>query len=371
MKRYDDCLTFNEAKHVGVQPAFLSTLFNVSGIQKGLSVKSRVSAHHFAGTLIGNLLEANMFQRNLAISISSPSPTPLIKKRLLEGLSNLGIIKEIRKGYSFKTTELNIPKHDLTKIVSHDKVFEVFDPTSIIPSKAWSVVIRKDKEEIRVKESTEDHSTMYRCAVSFQRQVNVPIRNFKRIFNGDMNSGGRVYSNYQQMSKDKRSLIRIGGEETIELDYRYNQIRMIFALSKCKDEGDPYEGFELERDVVKKAINTMINAPHPKKVFCDMRYSAPFRWQSNEADNFTKAVYERYPILEKLQGSGVGLKLQKLEGDIALEIMKHSLYNKTVALPIHDSFIVKKSEESKFLVLMEEIWDKVVVSTKNSDFCGV
>lgn len=364
MKRFDDCLIFSHSRHLEVKQEYMTRLFVESGLSKGYSLKSKKAAYHYIGSLVGNLADAFLLQRNLAIKISDPNPTPSVKNKILEGMKRLQMIDEVRRGYYFRTSTSEIPRSDLTKIKPHPTILDVFDPTRTKPSKAWSVIVRRGDEEILEKSLAEEHALLYRCALKFQKQVNVPIRSFRRIFNDDLESGGRIYSNYQQMSKDMRSLIMIGGEKTVELDYRYNQIRMLFALSGVEDDGDPYSGFSEDRNIVKKAMNTLINSENPKRVFCDMRWTAPFRWSSEKADRFIAETYARYPILQKMKGSGIGLKLQKIEGDISLAIMKYALYNDTVVLPIHDSFIVRESEAERFRYIMEETWNRIVGMAK-------
>ena len=368
MKRFDDCLTFSHSRHLGVKREYMSRLFEESGISKGYPLKSKMAAHHYIESLVGNLAEAFLLQRNLALRLSDPDPTPNIKNKILEGMKRLDMISDVRKGYSYKTTSLKIPKSDLTKIEPSRKILDVFDPASIVPSKAWSIIVRKGDDEILEKSCTDDHALLYRCACRFQKKVNIPIRSFRRIFNNDLESGGRIYSNYQQMSKEMRQMITIGNEKTIELDYRYNQIRMLFTLFGIDDNGDPYSGFAEDRDVVKKAMNTLINSTAPKRVFCDMRWTAPFRWSPDKADKFISEAYARYPILQDMKGSSIGLKLQKIEGDISLAIMKQALYNDSVVLPIHDSFIVRESEAHRFGYIMDETWNQIVGVSKNRHF---
>lgn len=366
MKRFDECLIFSHSRHLGVKREHMARLFVESGLSKGYSSKSKMTAHHYIESLVGNLTEAFLLQRNLALRLSDPDPTPNVKSKILEGMKSLGMISEVRKGYSFKTTSPNIPKRDLTKIEPSETILDVFDPNSVVPSKAWSIIVRKGQEEVLEKSLVDDHALLFRCACKFQKKVNIPIRSFRRIFNNDLESGGRIYSNYQQMSKEMRRLITIDNEKTIELDYRYNQIRMLFTLFGIPDDGDPYSGFSEDREIVKKAMNTLINASNPKRVFCDMRWNAPFRWSSKKADRFISEAYARYPILKEMGGSRIGLKLQKIEGDISLAIMKYALYNNTVALPIHDSFIVLESEAQQFRHIMDETWNRIVGSLKNS-----
>jgi hypothetical protein len=345
----------------------LAKIFEVSGISKSHSFRSKSLVKDYVQDLTGNLVEAYLFKRSLALKISDPKPSPRAKKRILETLEELGFIGEIRKGYAFskEKARAGLPRFDLTKVEPTSKVLELFDPGLVKPSKSWSVVLRAEEKEIPVKQLAEEHKLLYTCALRFQKQVNVPIRSFRRIFSGDLESGGRVYSNYQQMSQEDRGLIRIGNEKTVELDYQCNQIRMLFSLLGAPNTDDVYSGFSEDRGVVKKAMNVLVNTKNPKRVLCDRRWEAPFRWTSERAEDFMSEVFSRYPVLEKVQGSGLGLKLQKLEGDIALEVMKHALYNNTVVLPVHDSFIVKESEAEHFRRVMDETWEKIVVSSKN------
>lgn len=367
MRRFDSCLEFDYSRRLEVKNDILVHLFKESGISKGYSLRSKMEILLFVESLIGNLIEAFILQRNLALRLSDPHPTADAKNKILKGLERLKLIAEVRKGYSFKNSSLSIPKSDLTKIEPSELILNAFDPLKSSPSKAWSVVLRKDGKEILEKSLANEHALLYRCANKFQKKVNIPIRSFKRIFSNNLESGGRIYSNYQQMSKDMRKLITIEKEKTVELDYRYNQIRMLFALMGKDDEGDPYSGFsEKDRSMVKKAMNTLINASNPKRVFCDMRFSAYFRWSPKRADLFIAEAYSRYPFLKDLRGSGVGLKLQKIEGDIALAIMQKALYNNTVVLPVHDSFIVRESEAKMFEYIMEDTWNQVVGASKFS-----
>lgn len=365
MKRFDDCLVYKQKRMVELKPSFVQRVYKQFNLNKGLSSDSSRQGYFYLQGLVGNLIESAMLQRNLVVRLTTGNPTPLVKHRILDSLTAVGFIKEIRKGYYYKDSPLKIPNTDLTKIAPSITSVEGFDNTRTTLDRSWKIVLREGDKEENLYHLEEQHNILRSCCKSFQPRVNIPIKNFTRIFSGSEDSGGRIYSNYQQMSKADRSVIQIDGEETVELDYRYNQIRMLFFLVGAKDDGDPYDGFDIPRAEVKKALNTMMNSLNPKRVFCDMRYSSNFRWSAAKADKFISDVNHRFPFLSKYLGSGVGMMLQKIEGDIALDIMNQSLYNSNVVLPVHDSFIVKKSSSERFESIMEETWQKVMEQTKN------
>ena len=365
MKRFDDCLVYKQDRMVELKPEFVQRVYKQFKINKGLSSESSRLGYFYLQGMVGNLIEAAMLQRNLVIRLTTGNPTPLVKHRILDALKAVGYIKEIRKGYYYKDSKLSIPKTDLTKVDPSLTAIESFDSSRVKTSRTWSVIVRDGDREEKLYHLEDQHKILQACSRVFQPRVNIPIKRFTRIFTGHEESGGRIYSNYQQMSKDDRNLIRIDGEETTELDYRYNQIRMLFFLVGAKDEGDPYDGFDIPRDEVKRALNTMMNSTNPKRVFCDRRFGAYFKWTTVKADKFISDVNLRFPYLSKYLGSGIGMLLQKLEGDIALDIMSQSLYNSSVVLPVHDSFIVKKSLSSRFESMMDETWLKVMEQTKN------
>lgn len=371
MKRFDDHLTLSESRFLDCKHQFVSEIFSLSGLNKGLPLKSRVSAVHYLGCLVGNLCEAVMLGRNLALPISSPDPTPTVKNRIIKTLLDEGYATGFKRGYSFKTSSLNLPTKDLSKIEPHPKIFEAFDPTAVTISKRWSVFVRQGNDDILVKSRTRDHSLMVKAATKFQKRINIPLYGFRRIFNENETLGGRIYAKYQHMPKELRSLITIDNEKTTELDFRYNQIRMLFSIAGEEDSGDPYAGFVFDRSVVKKAMNTLINSENPKRVFCDMRFGAPFRWSSSVANDFMSTAFGRYPILKQMKGTGIGLQLQKLEGDIVLDILEHALYNNSVVMPVHDSFIIKEAHSEEFDHVMEEIWQNNVGMFKKHGFHGV
>ena len=150
MKRYDDSIHFNHKRHLEIKQEYMARIIVESGLLKGDSMKSKMTICHFIGSLVGNLIDALLLQRNVAIRISDIDPTPTVKNKILNCFQKLNLILWVEKGYSFKETkDANIPAHDLTKIAPSYKILDVFDPTRISISKAWGIVVRANNTEIK------------------------------------------------------------------------------------------------------------------------------------------------------------------------------------------------------------------------------
>lgn len=358
MKDQNNFLLFKPERTIGIKNEIKSLIFTESGLSKGYSSKTMTNVRLFLESFVGNLVESFILQRILLIRITDIALTHNVKTRIFSVFERLGYIEEIKKGYSFRNfLDDKVKNYSLTKIKPGPKILNVFDPKSIKPSKSWSIILRIGEKEILEKSLASDHKLLYDCTVKFQKRINVPIK-FKRIFNENLNSGGRIYSNYQLMSKESRKLITIDGEETVEIDFPYNHIRILFKVLGIENENDPYVGYGEERKIIKKAFNVLLNSKNPIKVFTSS--DSIFRWSKQKAEDFINDVYFKYPKLQKVEGSIIGLNLQKIEGDITLLVMKEALKNDDVVLPVHDSFIVKASKKCYYEDVMNECWNKVV-----------
>ena len=55
-------------------------------------------------------------------------------------------------------------------------------------------------------------------------------------------------------------------------------------------------------------------------------------------------------------GSGIGVELQKMDGDIAAEVIKHFTSKKVPVLCIHDSFIVQQECKLELYGIMRKFY---------------
>lgn len=181
-----------------------------------------------------------------------------------------------------------------------------------------------------------------------------------RIFNeGSFDRGGRMYGGWwQSIPASFRSAIMIDGEETIELDYSGMSVRMLYHLYGIEYGDDPYalpelENYALEqglpanhfRPAIKQYFAAMLNGDaetHFEKVRLSRSFEPKFR--RHEIQSMIERKH--HPIASEFQ-RGIGLWLQRLDSDIALDVMTGLLASGVLALPVHDSFIVKKRFESE------------------------
>jgi hypothetical protein len=172
-----------------------------------------------------------------------------------------------------------------------------------------------------------------------------------RVFNNSsFAEGGRFYGHFTQMiSKKLRQYILIDGKETVELDYSCLHITLLYALEGIKPPtGDLYSVIGISgeyRDIIKKSFNIAINAPNTKSAV--LAINEYLREIEDEQGTVTlkpkyilSAINKTHPILTKYLCSGYGTHLQRIDSELAENIMLSLLSERICVLCIHDSFIV-------------------------------
>lgn len=64
----------------------------------------------------------------------------------------------------------------------------------------------------------------------------------------------------------------------------------------------------------------------------------------------------------------VGTRMQYLEGEIALEMMKWAVEEGVPLIPVHDSFAVRYYDEDKTFNRMLEVWRTVMAAAKKNKY---
>ena len=169
-----------------------------------------------------------------------------------------------------------------------------------------------------------------------------------RIFSrGSMKLGGRFYRGWwQSLPSTHRPHIRIDGKKTVEVDYSGISLRIIYALAgqAFDANADPYDiglpqwagPSDSRRKSVKKIINALINDE-------DDVYSIPkkdLKLLKVTDDEFRALLAKKHPLIQKELSSGIGLKTQYIDSQLAEAVMLDFWKEDIVVLPVHDSFIV-------------------------------
>jgi hypothetical protein len=179
--------------------------------------------------------------------------------------------------------------------------------------------------------------------------------------------GGRLVGGWWiNASEEVRRHITINGEPSSELDYKSCHPRMLYHEMDLEPPTDPYEipeVVELERrdncakdayrPLVKWLTQILINGRgRPDQVPLPKDMIAPNDVTLRDITTFIRRKHE--PISSSF-GSRSGLRLMKIESDIAFDIVTRAMKKGWLALPIHDSFIseVSRKEELKKLMIEE------------------
>lgn len=200
----------------------------------------------------------------------------------------------------------------------------------------------------------------------------------RRIFSdGSFEDGGRYYGGFwQRVPKKWRERILINGCHTVEIDYSGLHIVMLYAqvgIDYWKEVGrDPYEipGVEVSERMRKllklillcvlnnKDKATTIKAVRKKTNFDPDEYS----WVKEEKVDIA-GIIDSFTLLHKpIQEffySGIGIKLQRMDSQIAEEVINTLTKKDIPVLAIHDSFIVQTLNEQLLKNTMDLAFKKV------------
>ena len=205
------------------------------------------------------------------------------------------------------------------------------------------------------------------------RQLNLSKRNMYRVFNDtEMTLGGRFYGGWwQEVPKAYRHYIMMNGKPMVEFDYANLHPRILYAEAGLNPPDDCYSDVYPQcpewilpangtmRKVVKIALNAMLNATKPLK-------NPPRGFRKKDCNcswkELTNAILDRHqPIFDKFF-TGQGLRLQRIDSDIAEYVMLQFARDKMPILPLHDSFLIKSGYEETLERVMQEAFHHFVGS---------
>lgn len=243
--------------------------------------------------------------------------------------------------------------------------------------------VEKQENELAKHEVTihyKDHKTREKYCNRFEENVSLGETMFRRNFLG-AGKGGRFYARgkgsiYQRMPSEVRDCLRIDGEETVELDFKCEHLNLLYAkegIDMWNKMNDAYSINGIDnnyRFVVKVALLIMLNCQQSSNLF-NVVY-AHFnkdkeKWRRNmffekfikefnqgNFNEFIDKIKEKHSSISKYFCSKIGNKLQRQDSDIMAEILEKCLDNDIIALPVHDSVIVKKKDLEKVIEIMNE-----------------
>lgn len=198
----------------------------------------------------------------------------------------------------------------------------------------------------------------------------VSAKRLYRVFNnGTFDHGGRFYGGWwQNVPREYRRFITINGKPTVEVDYSNMQLAMLYARMGYQLEGDAYAigGIDPQhRDLIKQETLKLINAKGHMEA--PRKSSLPSGWTWKELQD---AISEKHKPVAEYFGSGEGIRLQRLDSDIAEDVIMRMMDKGVPVLPIHDSFIVAEGYADDLSEIMLDAYQQrmggMTISLKHS-----
>lgn len=206
---------------------------------------------------------------------------------------------------------------------------------------------------------------------------------YKRIFHGDLQSGGRIYSigTFQSELSDLRHTITIDGLPTVEVDVCHIH-PSIFASTlniKLPDNYDPYDiGYLLEDHIPKKILRPFIKIAFMTLLYAKNRATALFSIKEMLNENKDKLPNWlcNKTILESLEEHNNSLSpcfykkdqwtfAQYIDSSISIKIMLHFANKGVVCLPYHDSWRVQTRYKDELIQVLKRSWIEVMGNDDN------
>jgi hypothetical protein len=193
----------------------------------------------------------------------------------------------------------------------------------------------------------------------------LPIRNsLHHVFSGgQFDLGGRFYgASWQNIPKQFRQQIMIDGKPTVEHDHSRLHPRLLYAMAGHRLDFDPYSVPGWDRNLAKKALNTLINAGTEKAALRSIAGEIGGQGAYAKARELILALKVKNPGISHLFGSGLGLQLQRIDADMAEGVLLDLLGRGIPALPIHDSAIVQAKYGGILVEAMDEALNQALGS---------
>ncbi|MEY8096536.1 hypothetical protein AB9F29_03850 [Falsihalocynthiibacter sp. S25ZX9] len=235
------------------------------------------------------------------------------------------------------------------------------------------------QDRLLAKKDADNFENDHREPIDFSK------KQLKRIFaNGTFQDGGRIYGGWwQHVPSELRKHVEIDGNMVVELDFSTMAPRVLYAQVGEEAPADSYtlEGWDDSlRPIIKKAFNQLLNskeasrnqnqwhrfAPdieiekdrsdldnHEIRKLCNIEFKNK---HGRPYSNLLSDLMNKHSAIDHLFFTSRWTEMQRIDSDIA-ETVLTKLLNKDppiTALPIHDSFIVRRGAEDDLRNAMSE-----------------
>ena len=280
----------------------------------------------------------NLFGVKDLTTLSALLPSQDIKE--LIQVQEKRVIGKDEKGYDVKRNFLlEYEDNDVSKVMRSNTT----KINNVLARHWYDLEIGDDEWRILLEHKLDEDGTN----ADHDPSINLANRKLYRIFNDiEFKTGGRFYGAWWQNVPSKyRSRIVIDGKRTKEYDFSGLHPNILYAMNHLTFPDDPYDNLVkgVPRKACKVAFNVMLNSSKELKTFPDLNLSQyGVKWAVLSA-----AIIERHKQIAHHFYTGIGKELQKIDSDIAEDVMLHFVKMRVPVLPIHDSFVMHHGYEKE------------------------
>ncbi|AXK41882.1 hypothetical protein [Erythrobacter aureus] len=217
--------------------------------------------------------------------------------------------------------------------------------------------------------SSERGGAPYRLPETFKSDLYRVFNNGSRD-NPRFDEGGRLFGGWwMQVPEELRKAIHINGQPTIELDYKNCHPRMLYHQRGIEPQDDLYclpEIEAYEQEIGKKAGTYRTGIKWLMQVLINGRGRPDVSDQASDIllppdltiAEIVRLIEAHHDPIADAFGTGAGLRLMRVESDIALEIISTAMQEGWTALSVHDSFITERDQKERLSALMIDSYTK-------------
>lgn len=302
--------------------------------------------------------------------------------KALELLQERGLVRLVKAGHQ-QEDYAETARYALTKAGCDSFLVSGLTAKGFTIAKRDEVILLKDEEKrltgyIDTPETRTMRANLLRLnnlldstAIATTRPAN-PLTDFEedysgqktdlyRVFNnGDFEEGGRFFGGWwQHANKHLRRTITIDGQPTVEADFKGLHPAMLFAKHGLPIPPDPYAlvpgiaDNDTLRGHAKTTFLALLNAG--KRGTSEPKDFDPAK-HGMTAKTFRQSVRDAFPMLPGIFGTGIGLRLQREDSDLAERIMLHFADRHVPVLPVHDSFIIAARHRDELVRVMQAVF---------------
>ncbi|GJD87257.1 hypothetical protein BHAOGJBA_0757 [Methylobacterium hispanicum] len=185
---------------------------------------------------------------------------------------------------------------------------------------------------------------------------------------------GRMYGPWSNLPAARRAELLLNGEAVCakEPDWRCLHLDLAYAMCGARLDGDAYEvrgATGVRRGQLKMAVNAYMNAADRtatirslmlkrRETGKDGRPAWPRRMTWDQTAEVLSRIEERHEPIRAMFGSDAGVRLMRIDAEMAGQVMDACAKASIPCLPVHDSFSVPGRHEGFVKGVMGEVLER-------------